>query len=114
MSPVITEVNDYKYGSWDELIAVRFEIAEVKLCRKYKDIGQVLNFQALPILTEVLTGNLVLLLCVGCKIDQSISFEYLCQLQFQGHWGPFLFLMEISQFVPGMPKDQQNADKESS
>jgi hypothetical protein len=83
--------------------------------QKIKDIGQVLNFQAVPVLTEVLTGNLVLLLCVGCTIDQgSIPFGYLCQLQFQGHWGPFLILMETPQFVPGMPKDQQNADKGSS
>jgi len=33
-------------------------MAKAKLCRKYdKDIGQVLNFQAIPTLTEVLTGN---------------------------------------------------------
>ena len=88
-------------------------MAEAKLCRKYDDdIGQVLNFQAIPMLPEVLTGNWCYRY-VWAAQPIRVVFGYLLQLQFQGQ-GPFLCFLKTPQFVPGMLKDQQTADHKSS
>jgi hypothetical protein len=39
---------------------------------------------------------------------------YLLQLLVQSHQGPFLFILESLQFLPGFLKDQETVDQESS
>jgi hypothetical protein len=62
--------------------------------------------QAEPILTEVLTDVLLVLLYLGCTANQgSIPFGYLLHLLVQGHQGSILCFLESFECLPGMLKN---------
>jgi len=58
-------------------------------------------------------GNFLFLL--RCTTNQrNITFAYLLQLLVQRHEGPPPYLLESIQFLPGIVKDLDTVDRESS